>query len=432
MDHDDIDDEISYMATNAALLNHDPHAEPLLDQPGIARNIDSPQDDIPPEDLQELLDEDAAMDQPPSDSEREEPALAPQRAPVRYSSIIYMINSPAIQAQMSYGDRNEFYAQAATLVQIPLNQLVYLYKIPYPPEDLDQSRTIPMIAQIAGELTPGSIHRYILLDIEFHATLPSLTPETDRSARLLPKQLTRFQILRICGLANYCLRAMTAQSGCLVWINGRLIHEQDRSLYDLSHGDYVRVAVPPDLPTAEAFSTREMTAICWVGAAPIAEMGEAGREHLPDYLPMVPPDTSTVYALPPVHMEAEEESFMQTSSASTSTRDRPTSAAPSCEPAAHAHTPLHGPSNSTTTPDIHEMPQFEQRLHHLRSGRRETRTSPAHQVDVVTTWYIDHHRVPPAHANLAFGRFLNTQPLKLKPLGVCSQGEKPLGVTFLK
>ena len=168
-----------------------------------------------------------------------------------------------------------------------------------------------MIAQLTEELVPGSIHRYVLLDIEFHAPLPTLTPETDRSARLWPKQLTRFQILRICGLASYCLRARTTQTGCLVWINGRLINEQDQSLHDLSHGDYVKLAVPPDLPTAEAYSTREMAAICWVGADPIAEMGHAGREHLPHYIPAVPPEASTVYALPPVHMETEEESLMQ-------------------------------------------------------------------------------------------------------------------------
>ena len=203
IDHDDIDDEISHMAINVARQNYDQDLEPLLEQPGIARNIDSPDLDIPQDDLQDLLDEEAEMEQPQSSSDQEAPAPPPRQEPIKYSSIIYMINSPPIQAQMAYGDRNAFYAQAAALIQIPLNHLVYLYKVPYPPEDLDQSRTIPMIAQLTEELVPGSIHRYVLLDIEFHAPLPTLTPETDRSARLWathsfsdPSNLRLSQLLR--------------------------------------------------------------------------------------------------------------------------------------------------------------------------------------------------------------------------------------------
>ena len=382
VDHDDIDDAISYMATNMARDTFDPHHAPLLEQPDVARNANSTDEDIPQEDLQQLLDEDADMDQAQSNSDREEPAQAPRSQPIRSSSIIYMINSPPVQAQMAYGDRNEFYAQAAAMIQIPIDHLVYLYKIPYPPEDLDQSRTIPMIAQITGEVTPGSIHRYLLIDIEFHATLPSLAPEVERSAKLLPKQLTRFQILRIFGLASYCLHAKQGQAECLVWLNGRLIHEQDRSLQDLAHGDYLRIAVPPDTPTAAIFSTREMAAICWVGAAPIAEMGEAGRVHLPHFLPQVPPDTATVYALPPVHYELEDDSLMQLH---TTPHDPETAeAADGCT----SHSII---SPTLNTTDIHDMPDFEQRLHSLRSNRRQTRSGPMTASDIVTTWYLDHH-----------------------------------------
>ena len=385
VDHDDIDDAISCMATNMARDNFDPHHVPLLEQQDVARNANSTDEDIPQEDLQQLMEEDAEMDNALSNSDHEDTVPASRPQPLRYSSIIYMINSPSVQAQMAYGDRNEFYAQAAAMIQIPIDQLVYLYKIPYPPEDLDQSRTIPMIAQITGEVAPGSIHRYLLIDIEFHATLPSLAPEVERSAKLLPKQLTRFQILRIFGLASYCLHAKDGQAECLVWLNGRLIPEQDRSLQDLAHGDYLRLAVPPDAPTAESFSTREMAAICWVGAEPIAAMGEAGRVHLPPYLPQVPPDTATVYALPPVHYELEDDSLMQL----------------------HATRPNHGPEEATeecATPsapspavhiiDIHEMPAFEQRLHSLRRSRRQTRSGPMTDSDIVTTWYLDHHRIP--------------------------------------
>ena len=378
VDHDDIDDAVSYMATNLARETYDPHQKPLMEQPGITRNTNSADEDIPPEDMQELYDEEASMEQDQHQSDQEPPAREPRPAAVRYSSIIYMINSPPVQAQMAYGDRNEFYAQAAAMVQIPINQLVYLYKIPYPPEDLDQSRTIPMIAQITGELIPGSIHRYVLLDTEFHATLPTLAPEVDRSTRLLPKQLTRFQILRVCGLASYCIRARNNQAGCFIWINGRLIPEQDQSLQDLAHGDYVRIAVPPDIPTAESFSTREMAAICWVGAAPVAEMGEAGRAQLPQFLPNVPPDTATVYALPPVHYELDDASYMQVS-ASTPTVE-----------AAHVCPHLEDASNM----DIHEMPLFEQRLHSLRQGRQALRSGPTSNTDAVTTWYLDHQRIP--------------------------------------
>ena len=393
IDHDDIDDDISWMATNLARETFDPYNQPIIQQPEAARNIDSPDEALHLDDLIDYTEEE--LDQPMhTETEPEDATPARHPDPVRHASVIYMINSPPIHAQIPYGDRNVFYSTVANLIQIPLHQLVYLYKIPHIPEDLDLSRTIPMIAQLVGELTPGSIHRYVLADVEFHAPLPTMAPEVERSAKLLPKQLTRFQILRVFGLASYCMRAQHQRQGCLVWLNNRLIPEQDRSLIEFSHGDYLRIAVPPDEPTQEAFTTREMAAICWVGAEPIAEMGEAGREHLPDYLPLVPPDASTVYSLPPVHWEQDDHTMMQTSSA-LRTSSSP-SAGPQDNAASLESTIAVGSTECTTEPlddDIHSMPAFEQRLFHLQRGKQLQQTQSTEAATLVHTWYIDHQRV---------------------------------------
>ena len=57
-----------------------------------------------------------------------------------------------------------------------------------------------------------------------------------------PEIVHRDQLLRSAGVKPYC---QTLHDGCLVWHRGRLIPAQSHATFQLSHGDYIRVVVPP-------------------------------------------------------------------------------------------------------------------------------------------------------------------------------------------
>ena len=406
---------VSLMAAGGAIDL--PDALPLTELPDVARNVDSPID----EDFEEadydldILD-DLHQDSPVGP---EPPVTVHRGAPVedahtRYASVIFMINSPPVHTRLPYGVRNDFYQAAARAIQIREDQIVLLHSIQHPPTDLELSQVTPMIAQIVHEVSPGSNHRYILLDVEFHAALPTLQPEIDRAVKLLPHQLTRQQLLQINAVHRYCNRARLEQSGCLLWINHRLIPEQHLGLVTLHHGDYVRIALPPDTRTCQEFSTREMAAICWTDSQLFTDLGAAGRPMLPQVLPQVPPDTSTVYVMPERIYDIDDEALLQTNKGIvrqmshfvqshptplqdiTNTiqapQDEPTSVSPCSRE--EDDVPQDDQPPTTAVPDTRPMlPLFEQRLHDLLRLDEFLHCTVLGGFVLVHTWYIDHHRV---------------------------------------
>ena len=413
-DHEDIDDEITLMAINLAREQDDPQG-PLTDDHQIARNIDSPEDlDM---DYEDGYDE-GSEEHHEEIEEEHTPVQRREPEPPCYASIIYMINSPAVRAHLPFGNRNRFYVATAEALQVPLGQLVYLYAIPHAPEDIAEARTTPMIAQLTGEVPPGSIHRYVLIDIEFHAELPTLTPEVDRSARLLPKQLTRFQILRVMGVASYCIRTHHQPQQCLLWINNCLISGDDRSLQNLRHGDYIKIALPPDSKTAEHFSTREMAQICWTGREALAEFGHEGRPYLPAHLPEVPPEASIIYAMPPVVIQIEDDDDPSLLQKDANIKLHEVEMAHpavltditnhqleevTCPGDGKRHRPHRQfesapPTSRSTRSSTHDdLPLFEQELRRIALSIFQSRRALPSGDLMVHTWYIDHVRYVKQH-----------------------------------
>ena len=58
----------------------------------------------------------------------------------------------------------------------------------------------------------------------------------------LPRVLTRGALLRTIDLSVYRSRS---HNRCLAWHNGRMLLAQSVAPFDVEHGDYVRIAVPP-------------------------------------------------------------------------------------------------------------------------------------------------------------------------------------------
>ena len=378
-------DATSLLAAHALGQQHP--QPPLIDNEDIALSperlpIDGDEEmhdyDEPPEEL----------DSPTPDEEGPD-----QNDKPKYAAIVYLIHSPPVRLRLAFGNRNLFYATIANAIQVPDQAIVFLHSIAAPPEDLVEGHTTPMIAQLNGELTPGSIHRYVLIDIEFHANLPTLAPEVDRSTKLIPKQLTRDQVLRILGIHSYCFRATQGRQRCLMWHNGQLVSGHRLHHLNFNHGDYIKIALPPDHTVAESFTTRELAAICYNGDALYADLGDAGRELMADVLPDIPPDTPIVYALPAVFHEGEEDSaFMQI----TNALDKP-----SLESASQ---PL----------ERFQLPQFERHLQDDIAALLTCETQHPSQRFPVHSWYLDHERHPRQRAARVV--FLGADPTQWRSL----------------
>ena len=144
-------------------------------------------------------------------------------------------------------------AYASELTGVPEDDLVRLHYVRHGPEDLRAARTEPLIAHVYSDLPLGSVHRLVLVDVEFHEKPPANEVSVSRRCMTLPRVLTRGALLRTLGLDVYCRRA---QDRCLVWHNGNSLHSQSVAPFDVEHGDFLRVAIPP-WPTAPVhISTR--------------------------------------------------------------------------------------------------------------------------------------------------------------------------------
>ena len=142
---------------------------------------------------------------------------------------------------------------AATITGVPEEDIVILHHVPNGPEDLQAARIEPVILQVYDDLAIGSVHRLVLLDIEFHEHPPSTQVSTSRRCAALPHYLTRRTLLSFAGLGTYCERM---KQRCMVWHNNERVDLQDRRFLNIEHGSYVRIAIPPWPAAPPSLSTR--------------------------------------------------------------------------------------------------------------------------------------------------------------------------------
>ena len=298
-----MDEDVTSLMSAPMYYQEPPDA--LTDQPDIARNVDSP-DDIPQLPEHTSPEEDAITDDVAEVNP--EPSSPHQN---RYAAVVYTLQASPIRTRLAFGDRNRFYDQIARLLFVAPDRLIYLHSVPHPPEDLTVSYTTPMIAQLAGEQDDGAANRYLLVDVEFYARMPTLLPEVVRTAKLIPAQVTRSQLLQMLGVAAFCNRAVRLQSGCLMWLNHHIVNQQYDGPIFLSNGDYLRVALPPDQQLPDAFTTREAAEVCYHQNEMFASLGEAGRDMMAPLGNEIPLDIPIYYIMPSLYAESDEVSTLQ-------------------------------------------------------------------------------------------------------------------------
>jgi len=173
----------------------------------------------------------------------------------RRPAMVYSLEWDPMHCRPRWSSYEKLLKDIAVHFDISIHDLSAVHAVRHPPVDLLSSRIQPFIAQRPGDITEGSNFQLILLDVEFHNAFPSLEQETVRRVRLLPMTLSRKALIALLGLEAHCRYVKKA---CLVWHNGEQVKVQARSLMDLRHGDFIKVAVPPGRGELRKHYTREV------------------------------------------------------------------------------------------------------------------------------------------------------------------------------
>ena len=247
-----VHDEVSWMAMGVhahggapqPFLDRDDHA--VFDNPAAAHD-DRVELEI---EVQADIDIDE-NDDGSSESGSDRSTSTEPRRPV----LIYSIDEDPTHCRPRWETYEKLHSDLAHHMKLSSHDVTMFHSVSAVPEDLQLARVHPFICQKPQDITEGSTFQFVLLDVEFHNAMPSLDPEVVRRVKLLPKTISRKVLLAVLGLQPYC---RYARNICFIWHNNHLIGAQHKSLLDIRHGDYVRVAVPPARGVLRQYYTREV------------------------------------------------------------------------------------------------------------------------------------------------------------------------------
>ena len=289
-------DDLSMMA-----MQHQPglpDTQPIMDRLDIAVE---PQALVPQE----------PIDTPDSDPEEEPDVIHLDT----YLVQIFPLGAPPVRGRLPIHAPNIFIPQAANLLGVDVNSLLICHVVQVAPQDLQRSHIIPYIAQENGQLLNGDPLSYALMDVEFHHHMPYVTPQTMRTAKLLPRRITREHLLKIVGVKRYCEDVANAPlfdaSQCLVWVDGHLLGMDPPRAIDIDHGAYIRVMIPPHPDRQNSVTTREMAELCFHHLEALAPLGDEAFNHLPETAVQLPHDIDIVVSIPDSDQELEAVELLQ-------------------------------------------------------------------------------------------------------------------------
>ena len=159
----------------------------------------------------------------------------------RYSKI-FSVHQPPVEAPLHQTHERLKHMQVARAVGFRRNELLAVYDIPTPPQDLRQAQQAGVLARHADDLPEGSHHCFVLVDTEFHPIDPNEDFVRVRSPIYMPQFVTRGMLLRAMDVARYC---DYVHDRCMVWHNDELFPPLPRYHLRLRHGDYLKIVLPP-------------------------------------------------------------------------------------------------------------------------------------------------------------------------------------------
>ena len=190
-----------------------------------------------------------------------------------YPVTIFGLHRDVGEGQACWRNHNAYRFNVARIMRLRDEDILQIFHVPWPPANLRAAGRQALIIQRRDELPEGSMHKYVLIDVEFHPHRPSVMVEYVRAAYLVPEVFTRSNLLDFMGLTPFC---KINHHRCLVWRNQQLINLQDLGQIRPLHGDFFRIVVPPPPGNMQCVPTRV--------AARIAQSGIPGQQIQRYYL----------------------------------------------------------------------------------------------------------------------------------------------------
>eukprot|EP00435_Cladocopium_sp_Y103_P029154 s3346_g7.t1 len=288
---------------------------PDTDQMSLASwTTTSPVPAVPVMAMEEAVQQDDDIAEDSSDSESASSSMAlPMNAaravvPDWRFAHVYRTQRRVYHGYLPWNDATSFHRKVANMALIEEEDIVRCHHVATPPADLQAANTEALILQSVADLPVGSVHRLILVDVEFHEHVPAHEHSTSRRCLSLPSQIHGRVLLRLLGLQPYCERV---RDRCLVWLNHEPIPLQRSGLFTLHHGDYLRVAVPPLPHAAPAISTRVCVSRARHGATYQNQLATPRSPHHEDGMTDVDEHVRRMYRHERNEQDEDDGSFLQ-------------------------------------------------------------------------------------------------------------------------
>ena len=213
-----------------SLLAHQPRVLPLDRQ--IIQNPDIAQDPEAFANDDDALSEDETSSSTASTYSSTEPTSFAH---------LFMLRMPMTAARIRIGTSPLMHSSIRYALQLGRHEIQQIHVMEYRPPDLYAANTITALVQRSSDLQPGDNRRIVLVDIVFHEHA-AVDISTHRYATTMRKYMTRRVLLEELKIHPYC---KAARQQCIVRVNGKLISLSMYAPFDIHHGDYVRVDLPP-------------------------------------------------------------------------------------------------------------------------------------------------------------------------------------------
>eukprot|EP00438_Fugacium_kawagutii_P023631 Skav205987 [mRNA] locus=scaffold442:1074405:1084446:- [translate_table: standard] len=232
-DHDEL--SLVELEDAASPPTQDSSFLPSLDfgQPSWIREIASPEDEE-----FVLMQADSPQSSPPMSSGS---VGAFDASPLR-STYLFMVGREWSHAQLPAVDCPSFHSSLVHTLALPAQHVVGAYPLAVPPLGLPAA-SAAFVVHRTFDVAVAHMRSLVLCDVVVHVPAGRNVqpqPHIDRTARWIPMQLTRSQLLRELGVPpGQCLPT----SRCLVLVNGVIFPSQSSYSVEFFEGDYVVVHV---------------------------------------------------------------------------------------------------------------------------------------------------------------------------------------------
>ena len=231
----DLDDVISFMAT----VHNRPNEQDasIMADHGIAHQDEAPEQ-------QPLEHQEGEEEHSPSFET--EMSFSPDSIhdyPLPWHSVaIYDTRANTARGRVPFDPYEAFFGHVRRLIGMMHHDVARIIQIAPSPEDLLRIAVTPLLVLRHDDFDDGDHRNAVMVDIEYHGSTFDAPVVTDRFVAKIPSPIHRKQFLEWIRVDRYC---SGSRDRCLLWHQGRLVSLRSPAPMHLSHGNYIRVAIPP-------------------------------------------------------------------------------------------------------------------------------------------------------------------------------------------